>query len=54
MKDFFISYTSADRSWADWIAWTLQEAGYTTVHQAWDFRPGANFVSEIEKGASGV
>src|ERR1039457_3018396 len=49
MKDFFISYTSADRSWADWIAWTLQDAGYATVHQAWDFRPGANFVSEMKK-----
>jgi TIR domain/NB-ARC domain len=47
-KDFFISYTSADRSWADWIAWELRQAGYTTVHQAWDFRPGANFVSEMK------
>jgi hypothetical protein len=27
VKDFFISYTSADGSWADWIAWTLQDAG---------------------------
>jgi len=49
MKHFFISYTGADRAWADWIAWTLQDAGYTTVHQAWDFRPGANFVSEMKR-----
>jgi len=26
MKDFFISYNSADRSWAEWIAWQLNEA----------------------------
>jgi tetratricopeptide (TPR) repeat protein len=48
VKDFFISYTSADRSWADWIAWTLQDVGYTTIHQAWDFRPGSNFVTEMK------
>lgn len=29
MKDFFISYNSADRTWAEWIAWQLEEAGYT-------------------------
>src|SRR6266849_912235 len=50
-KDFFISYTSADRSWAEWIAWHLEDAGYTTVIQAWDFRPGSNFVLEMQKGA---
>jgi hypothetical protein len=22
--DFFVSYTSADRAWAEWIAWQLQ------------------------------
>jgi hypothetical protein len=26
MKDFFISYNKADRQWAEWIAWQLQEA----------------------------
>jgi integrase len=25
---FFISYTSADRVWAEWIAWQLEEAEY--------------------------
>jgi tetratricopeptide (TPR) repeat protein len=42
--DFFISYTGADRAWAEWIAWRLEDALYTTVLQAWDFRPGDNFV----------
>lgn len=39
MRDFFISYNRADGLWAEWIAWQLEEAGYTAVLQAWDFRP---------------
>ena len=38
--DFFVSYTSADRAWAEWIAWQLEAEGYTVVVQAWDFTPG--------------
>src|SRR5262249_44150201 len=52
MKDFFISYNSADRSWAEWIAWQLEEAGYTTVLQAWDFRPGSNVVLGMQRAAT--
>ena len=54
MSDFFISYTSADRGWADWMAWQLRAAGFSTVHQAWDFRPGANFVSEMKNALDGA
>lgn len=43
-RDFFISYTAADQAWAEWIAWQLEAAGYTTVLQAWDFAAGENFV----------
>ncbi|MGI0495506.1 toll/interleukin-1 receptor domain-containing protein [Alkalinema pantanalense CENA528] len=49
MKDFFISYTGKDRTWAEWIAWVLEEAGYSVVIQAWDFRPGGNFVLDMQK-----
>jgi tetratricopeptide (TPR) repeat protein len=52
IKNFFISYNSADRSWAEWIAWHLEEAGYTTIVQAWDFRPGSNFVQDMHSAAS--
>ena len=45
---FFISYTQADRRWAEWIGWQLEAEGYTTVIQAWDFRPGKNFVLEMD------
>ena len=30
-KDFFITYTSADKKWAEWIAWQLEEAQYSTT-----------------------
>jgi len=52
VKDFFVSYNQADRSWAEWIAWHLEEGGYTVVIQAWDFRPGANFVLEMQRAAT--
>jgi hypothetical protein len=52
MQDFFISYTHTDKDWAVWIAWQLEEAGHTTVIQAWDFHAGENFVSAMHKAAS--
>ncbi len=51
-KDFFISYTRADIKWAEWIAWQLEEAQYSTILQAWDFQPGMNFVLEMDKAAT--
>lgn len=51
-RDFFISYTAADRRWAEWIAWVLEEAGYTTVLQAWDFGAGNSFVEEMQKATT--
>jgi hypothetical protein len=52
MKDFFVSYTKTDKAWAEWIAWTLEAAGYSTVLQAWDFLPGSNFVLEMQRAAT--
>jgi TIR domain/Phosphorylase superfamily len=51
LKDFFISYNKADRAWAVWIAWQLEQVGYSVVIQAWDFRPGSNFVLEMDKAS---
>ncbi len=53
MSDFFISYTQADRPWAEWIAQTLEGAKYSVTIQAWDFRPGGNFVVEMQRAAIG-
>jgi hypothetical protein len=43
VTDFFVSYATPDQAWAEWIAWALEEAGYTTCMQAWDFKPGVSF-----------
>ena len=51
VRDFIVSYTATDRSWAEWIAWVLEEAVYSVVIQAWDFRPGSNFVSQMHDAA---
>ncbi len=50
-KDYFISYTHADQRWAEWLAWQLEEAGYHTRIQAWDFLAGSNFVLEMDTAA---
>ena len=34
VKNFFVSYTSADREKAEWIAWELEYAGYSATIQA--------------------
>jgi len=47
--DFFMSYTGKDSRWAEWIAMQLEEAGYRTIIQAWDFLPGSNFVAEMDE-----
>jgi tetratricopeptide (TPR) repeat protein len=48
-RDFFISYTAADRAWAEWLAWEFKAAGYTTLLQAWDMPPGTAFVHEMDQ-----
>ena len=49
MKDFFISYNSADKAWAEWLAWQIEASGWSVVVQAWDFRPGGNFVLDMNR-----
>ncbi len=48
-RNFFISYAGVDKRWAEWIAWELEQAGYTTVLQAWDFVAGSHFVTEMHR-----
>lgn len=50
--DFFISYNHEDEQWATWIAKTLEDSGYTTIIQAWDFKPGNNFILEMQKAVT--
>ena len=51
-RDFFISYTGVNRAWAEWIAVQLEATGYSTVLQAFDFRPGSDFVHQMHEATS--
>ncbi|MGH3802197.1 MAG: toll/interleukin-1 receptor domain-containing protein [Pseudonocardiaceae bacterium] len=44
--DFFVSHAGRDQAWAEWVAWHLQEAGYTVVG-SWDWTVGENFVTKM-------
>jgi anti-sigma regulatory factor (Ser/Thr protein kinase) len=46
--DFFVSYASVDRPWAEWIAWQLEADGYQVVVQAWDFAAGSDWAHEMQ------
>ncbi|WP_256788596.1 TIR domain-containing protein [Frankia sp. AvcI1] len=48
--DFFVSYTAADRAWAEWIAWQLEDHGHRLLIQAWDFVPGSNWTASMADG----
>jgi hypothetical protein len=50
--DFFVSYTQADRAWAEWIAWQLEEGGHRVLVQAWDFVPGTNWIQSMQDGVT--
>jgi hypothetical protein len=52
MTHFFVSYADEDKDWAEWIAWQLEEAGHKTTLQAWDFKPGMDFVSAMRHAAN--
>ncbi|WP_261553558.1 toll/interleukin-1 receptor domain-containing protein [Frankia tisae] len=48
--DFFISYDLADSEWADWVAWTLEAAGYRILLEHWDLVAGANRHVFLQEG----
>jgi tetratricopeptide (TPR) repeat protein len=45
----FVSYTSADRDWAHWIAWTLKEAGHEPFVHEWEVPAGGNIPDWMER-----
>jgi tetratricopeptide (TPR) repeat protein len=50
-REFFVSFTGADRSWATWLVAELDAAGYTSVSQLRDFVAGTNFAVEMDQAA---
>ncbi|MCD9875641.1 toll/interleukin-1 receptor domain-containing protein [Streptomyces guryensis] len=51
-RDFFVSYTAADRGWAAWISWQLEKAGYSVLVQDWDFVAGSNWLFGMDGGVT--
>jgi len=50
-REFFLSFTGADRPWAVWLLAELDAAGYSSVSQLRDFVAGANFAVEMDQAA---
>lgn len=44
----FISYASADRAWAEWVAWQLTDAGYATFLDVDDLSHGDALTSRLD------
>jgi phage replication-related protein YjqB (UPF0714/DUF867 family) len=44
--------TGADQALAEWIAEQLEAAGYTTLLQAWDLRPGSDFLHQMQQATN--
>jgi hypothetical protein len=47
-RDFFISHSSADERWAEWIAVQLERVGYRVELDVWEWMPGSNFIAAME------
>ncbi|MFF3686613.1 FxSxx-COOH system tetratricopeptide repeat protein, partial [Streptomyces sp. NPDC002187] len=45
----FVSHAGADRAWAEWVAWQLQDAGYEVELDYWDWGAGDNFVLKMNE-----
>ena len=51
-EDFFILYHRADYTWAMWIAWQLQEEGYSVILPPWPLHMASNFRMELQKATA--
>ena len=48
-RDFFVSFNQVDRTWATWIAWVLEEKGYSVFFQDWDF--SGSFIEQMHQAS---
>lgn len=49
MHDSFIIYHREDREWAEWIAWQLDNAQFSTILPVWGVLPGTDIELELHK-----
>ncbi|WP_431935677.1 FxSxx-COOH system tetratricopeptide repeat protein [Micromonospora sp. RP3T] len=45
----FISYAGPDRAWSEWVAWQLEQAGYSVELDLWDWAAGDNAVVRMNQ-----
>src|ERR1044072_6748158 len=45
----FISYTSSDKEWAQWIGWELKQAGHQPFIHDWEIGAGENIAGWMEQ-----
>jgi hypothetical protein len=48
----FISHSSKDRAWAEWIAWQVEALGHRATIDLWDWRPGTNFIAAMQQATA--
>jgi len=51
-RSYFVSYNKNDLDWAEWVAWMIEELGYRSIIQAWDFIPGSSWPAEMHHAVS--
>jgi hypothetical protein len=51
-RSYFVSYNKSDLAWAEWVAWIIEELGYRSIIQAWDFIPGSSWPAEMQQALS--
>jgi hypothetical protein len=50
-REFFLSFTGADRPWAEWLLAELDAAGYSSASQLRNFVAGGNFALDMDRAA---
>jgi hypothetical protein len=49
VADIFVSYTSKDRAWAEWIGQELEKLGHVVHLDAWEISGGGNIMAWMEE-----
>jgi len=48
--DYFVSFGGPDEAWADWVAYVLEDEGFSVLVQSRDMLPGQNIVHQTQLG----
>ena len=49
MADIFVSYTSQDRDWAEWIGQELEKLGHVARIDAWEISGGGDIAAWMDE-----